>query len=287
MFQTFREDLRQHQLSNGAGPDFSFQEAVEACFEMSLWAIAIFRFGKWVQRLRFRPARAPLMALYFCLYKISQALSGIRISLASEIGPGLVIHNFGGVIVHGRIGRNCTFVQGAQMISRSDGKARGWPTLGDNVYVSAGAKIIGNVVVGEGARISANAVVITDIPPAAIVMPPESRVILPGGLPAVAERHTAPDPAVLPASNGADPCQLRTRIIALLQQTLCPGQEFSLPDSASLLDNGLADSLKILQLADAIGASFGITVTPDELMPENLDSVTAIAGYLRHKGVSV
>jgi serine O-acetyltransferase len=172
MLNYFREDLRQY-----FGSDKSFRSIAYACFEMGIWAIAVFRFGKWVQRIRFSLFRWPLIILYFFLYKFMEAISGIRISSESEIGPGLVIHNFGGVIIKGTIGKNCVVVQGAQIISRADGHGRGWPTLGDNVYVGSGAKILGNVKIGSNSRIGANAVVMKDVPENSLVMPPECKVI--------------------------------------------------------------------------------------------------------------
>src|SRR5579863_4403094 len=192
MVDNFREDLRQHFVTVGSR---STGNVLAAFFEMSLWAIGIFRFGKWVRGIRFSAIRLPFMLLYFFLYRISQALSGIRISLDSEIGPGLVIHNFGGVIVHGRVGKNCVFVPGAQMISAGDGKGRGYPTLGNGVYVGAGAKILGNVVIGDQARIGANAVVIGDVPAGAVVLPPVSRIIRPGLQSAAADRNGHATPA--------------------------------------------------------------------------------------------
>jgi serine O-acetyltransferase len=139
--------------------------------------VVIFRFGKWVQTIPSRPVRLPLTVVYFLSYKFMEALSGIRISSESEIGPGLLIHNFGGVLIKATIGKNCTVVQGAQLISRADGKARGWPTLGDNVYVGAGAKILGNVRIGNNVTIGANAVVVADIPDDSLVLPPQSQVV--------------------------------------------------------------------------------------------------------------
>jgi serine acetyltransferase len=212
------------------------------------------------------------MAAYFLLYKVSQALSGISISLESEIGPGLVIHNYGGVIVHGRVGKNCIFVQGAQMISRADGKARGWPTLGDNVYVGAGAKIVGDVKVGSHAQIGANAVVITDIPEGAVVMPPESRILSGFRRP-------------VPATEAAHAGSMRERVARMLAETVCRGRELPADDDASLLENGLIDSIGILTLAEEIHARFGCVVTNEELTPENLDSVGAITKYLMGKEV--
>lgn len=271
MCETFKADLRQHFISIDS---HSKRNVLGAFFEMSLWAIAIFRFGKWAHGFRLSVFRWPLMIVYYCLYKLSQALSAIRISLDSEIGPGLVIHNFGGVIIHGRVGKNCVFVQGAQMMSRADGKARGWPTLGDEVYVGAGAKILGGVVVGDHARIGVNSVVMTDIPAGAVVMPPQSRVILPSS------------PAPCAASAPEEPRALRDRIVRLLEETTLQGRSLTVGDSDSLLENGLIDSLGILALADNLSARFRFVVEPDDLMPENLDSVAAIVGYVRRKGIA-
>jgi serine O-acetyltransferase len=264
----FKADLEQHFHSVGSR---STVDRMAAFFEMSLWAIGIFRFGKWAHSFRFFVIRWPLMAFYFVFYKVSQAISGIRISLDSDIGPGLVIHNFGGVIIHGRVGKNCVFVQGSQMISAGDGKGRGHPTLGDSVYVGAGAKILGNVSIGDHARIGANAVVVTDVPKGGVVLPPHSQIIRP-------VRSVSPHPAAS--------APLRERVVLLLEETFCRGAKFPVGDSDSMLENGLVDSLGILMLADKLAAQFGFVVQQDELMPENMDSVEAIVGYIRRKGAS-
>jgi serine O-acetyltransferase len=172
MLDNFKADLRHY-----FGSKVTCRSCAYAIFEMSLWAIATFRFGKWAQRIRIPLLRWPLMILYFFCYKVMEAISGIRISSESEIGPGLLIHNFGGVVIRGHIGRNCVVVQGAQIVSRGDGKSRGWPTLGDNVYVGSGAKILGNVRIGNNSRIGANAVVMKNIPDDSLVAPPECKVI--------------------------------------------------------------------------------------------------------------
>jgi len=269
MFEVFGADIRRHFTTAGSRSPLG---VAAAFFEMSLWAIGIFRFGKWAHSFHFRAIRWPLMTVYFFLYKLSQAVSGISISLESEIGPGLVIHNYGGIIIHGRVGKDCIFVQGSQMISRADGKARGWPSLGDNVYVGAGAKILGNVRIGADTQIGANAVVMTDVPERSIVMPPECRTIT---------NVRAAAPSARPG-----PGLMRKRVRQMLEETVCRGREIPADESASLLDSGLIDSLGILMLADEIKARFNCVVANDELAPENLDSVDAIVDYLLRKGVS-
>lgn len=172
MFSTFRQDL-----ARMCPPPLTWRAAIRTFFELSVWAVGIFRFGKWVQQIRFSPLRRMLLVPYFFLYKTCESLSGIRISIYSEIGPGLMIHNMGGVLIHGTLGRNCTIVQGAQLLARANGKDHGWLTLGDEVYVGAGAKVLGSVHVGDRVVIGANAVVVSDVPDDSVVLPPESRII--------------------------------------------------------------------------------------------------------------
>lgn len=172
MWNNIRADFRRY-----TGEKASARGAFYALADVALWAVATYRIGRWIRGIRFGPARKPLTVCYFFLYKFMEILTGIRISVESEIGPGLQIHNFGGIIIHGKLGRGCTIVQGVQIVSRGDSKGRGWPTLGDEVYVGSGAKILGPVTIGNRVRIGANAVVMTDVPENAVVMPPESRVI--------------------------------------------------------------------------------------------------------------
>lgn len=175
MFNDFKGDLKQYFSQSGenaAGGRGLFY----ALLEVSLWAIALFRFGQAVKRIRFGLLRKPLMAFYILCYKFCEVITGIRISADSEIAPGLVIHNFGGIIVHGKIGRNCFINQGSQMISRGDGRGSGWPTLGDNVYIGAGAKLVGNIRIGNNVVIGANTVVRRDVPDDSVVLPPEPLV---------------------------------------------------------------------------------------------------------------
>ncbi|WP_165067537.1 serine O-acetyltransferase [Paludisphaera rhizosphaerae] len=82
---------------------------------------------------------------------------------AGSIGPGLVLqHGIGAVIVADKIGSGCWI---NQQVTLGVGPKPGFPTLGDEVGVGAGAKVLGGVVVGDRARIGANAVVVKDVPP--------------------------------------------------------------------------------------------------------------------------
>jgi acyl carrier protein len=71
----------------------------------------------------------------------------------------------------------------------------------------------------------------------------------------------------------------------MVQDTLCQGKEFKLQDSDSLLENGVVDSLGILELVKVLESRFHVSVEEDELSPENLDSIESLTAYLRRKGV--
>jgi len=61
------------------------------------------------------------------------------------------------------------------------------------------------------------------------------------------------------------------------------GDGENLQDDASFLDNGIIDSTGILELITFLEEKFGISVKDDELIPDNLDSLTKVAGYLERK----
>jgi serine O-acetyltransferase len=81
------------------------------------------------------------------------------------------------------IGKNCVILQQVTIGSNTlrDGKKIGSPTLGDNVYIGAGAKIIGKITIGSNVRIGANAVVVKDVPDNCTVVMNEPRVIIHSG----------------------------------------------------------------------------------------------------------
>ena len=85
----------------------------------------------------------------------------IEIHPAAQIGKGFFIDHGGGVVIGGttEIGANCTLYQGVTLGGTSWQEGKRHPTLGDNVIVGAGAKILGPITIGANARIGSNAVV--------------------------------------------------------------------------------------------------------------------------------
>lgn len=91
---------------------------------------------------------------------------GISIPVSTDIGSGFYIGHFGGIIVHNQavIGKNCNISQGVTIGQVNRGKSKGWPVIGDNVYIGPGVKIVGAVVIGDNVAIGANSVVTKSIP---------------------------------------------------------------------------------------------------------------------------
>ncbi len=90
-------------------------------------------------------------------------------------------HKFYGIFISNgaKIGKNCVIFHQVTIGSNNltDSKNKGCPIIGDNVFIGAGAKIIGNVEVGNNCRIGANAVVVKDVPDNSIVVSQPSRII--------------------------------------------------------------------------------------------------------------
>jgi serine O-acetyltransferase len=105
-------------------------------------------------------------------------VTGIEIPRSAEIGPGILIHHFGGIVIHplAKIGRNLTIRQGVTIGSRYD--MDDVPIIGNDVTVGAYGQILGEIHVGDGAKIGALSLVISDISPHATAVGIPAREII-------------------------------------------------------------------------------------------------------------
>ena len=111
---------------------------------------------------------------------IARALTGIEIHPGAKIGNRVFFDHAMGVVVGetAEIGDGCTIYQGVTLGGTSLYKgAKRHPTLGKNVVVSAGAKVLGGFEVGDGAKIGSNAVVIKPVPSGATAVGIPARII--------------------------------------------------------------------------------------------------------------
>jgi serine O-acetyltransferase len=129
------------------------------------WALVIYRFGRWRYRVRPTLLRKLFSLIYRIFYKFIQVITGIELPCEVEIGKNFVIDHFGGIIISGyaKFGDNCRIRNGVVVGIRKVGECLA-PTVGNDVDIGAGAKLLGPIVIGDHVVVGANAVVITDVP---------------------------------------------------------------------------------------------------------------------------
>mgnify|MGYP001032766451 CR=1 FL=1 len=101
--------------------------------------------------------------LKFLMYKFRKMSIALGFTIPLNVfGAGLSIAHYGSIVVNKntRVGENCRIHSGTN-IGTSDGESA---TIGNNVYIGPGAKIVGGVTIGDNVAIGANAVVISDVP---------------------------------------------------------------------------------------------------------------------------
>src|SRR5437016_12889952 len=109
---------------------------------------------------------------------VERFLTGIEIHPAAKLGPGLFIDHGMGVVIGetSEVGENVTLYQGVSLAGTSLKKEKRHPTLGNNVTVGAGAKIIGGFTIGDNSRVGAGSVVVREVPPNSVVVGVPGRV---------------------------------------------------------------------------------------------------------------
>ncbi|MBW6511002.1 MAG: serine O-acetyltransferase [Desulfuromonadaceae bacterium] len=132
---------------------------------------------------------------------LGRFFSGIEIHPGAKIGPGFFIDHGMGVVIGetAEIGTNCTLYHGVTLGGTSWAKEKRHPTLGDNVVIGSGAKILGPFKVGDNAKIGSNSVVVKEVPNNSTVVGIPGRVVISDGDKVEQERNdlehsNLPDP---------------------------------------------------------------------------------------------
>jgi len=192
------EDIRAYRRNDPAA-----RSAVEVLLLYNgLHATIHYRFAHWLYR-------------HHCLFlarmvsQLSKWLTGIEIHPAARIGRRLVIDHGTGIVIGAtaEIGDDCLLYQGVTLGGTGKDVGKRHPTLGNNIMVGAGAKILGPFKVGDNARIAANSVVLREVPENATVVGVPGRIVKISGE-KLDHIHT-PDPVMLEME------RLRTRVARL------------------------------------------------------------------------
>ncbi|AQS57942.1 serine O-acetyltransferase [Desulforamulus ferrireducens] len=115
--------------------------------------------------------------------QVSRFLTGIEIHPGAKIGEGLFIDHGSGVVIGetAEIGDNVTIYQGVTLGGTGKEKGKRHPTIGNNVVISSGAKVLGSFSVGDNVKIGAGSVVLKPVPPNCTVVGVPGRIVIQDG----------------------------------------------------------------------------------------------------------
>lgn len=131
--------------------------------------------------------------------QITRFITGIEIHPGAQIGKGFFIDHGSGVVIGETtiVGDNCMLFQGVTLGGTGKEQGKRHPTLGNNVLVSAGAKVLGNITIGDNCKIGALSVVLKDVPPHCTVVGVPGRIVIRDGVKVQRGHdlnHELPDP---------------------------------------------------------------------------------------------
>lgn len=197
-----------------------------------LHAILMHRFAHWFYGKK-------LFLVARLISQFSRFITGIEIHPGAKIGEGLFIDHGSGVVIGEttEIGNNVTLYQGVTLGGTGKEKGKRHPTIGNNVVISTGAKVLGSFTVGDNAKVGAGSVVLKPVPPNSTVVGVPGKVVARGGhrLEGAGEtfidlRHDQlPDPVAEAINCLLDNIEMLERRIRELEQRV-PG----VPPAASL-----------------------------------------------------
>ncbi len=157
----FYEEIRAAQSNDPAARNF----LEVLLLYQGLHALISYRIAHFFYKLRF-------FFLARLVSQISRHITGIEIHPGAKIGKRLFIDHGIGVVIGETaiIGDDVLLYQGVTLGGTGLEKGKRHPTIGNNVVIGAGAKVLGNITIGDNSYIGANAVVIKDVPPNSTVV---------------------------------------------------------------------------------------------------------------------
>lgn len=168
MFEVLRRDI---QAARDRDPAARSTLEVLFCYP-GLHAVWLHRIAHWFWKRKF------LFVGRFISH-VNRFLTGIEIHPAARLGPGLFIDHGMGVVIGEttEVGENVTLYQGVTLGGTSLERKKRHPTIGDNVVIGTGAKILGPFKVGDNSKIGSGSVVVKEVPANSVVVGVPGRVI--------------------------------------------------------------------------------------------------------------
>lgn len=176
MLDTVRQDLRRFAEIKGLPRWRALVEGL--LFDNGFQAVVLYRVAH-----AFRSRGIPFLGPFFG--RLSLFLTGVDIAPAAVIGPGLYVAHGVGLVVGGgvRVGERAFFLGGVNVGAPSQARLAEMPELGDDVFLGAGARVLGRIRLGDRVVVGANAVVTRDVPDDAKVVSAAGVEVLVGGRP--------------------------------------------------------------------------------------------------------
>ncbi|WP_148550584.1 serine O-acetyltransferase EpsC [Paraclostridium bifermentans] len=111
--------------------------------------------------------------------QVNRFITGIEIHPGATIGSGILIDHGMGVVIGetAEVGNRVTIYHGTTLGGTGKDSGKRHPTVGDNVVIGAGAKVLGPITIGENSKVGANAVVLKDVPPNSTVVGIPGKII--------------------------------------------------------------------------------------------------------------
>jgi len=153
------------------GRKFLYTYLVHPGFRVTFWY-------RVARHLHFKRRR--ILGKLATLYLLRQQLkTGVTLNPGTDIGPGLYIPHSGCIVInpHCKIGKNLYLSHDVLLGKAHSGKRKGTPDVGDDVFIGAGARLLGKLTVGNNAAIGANAVVLNDVPANSFVAGAPAKVV--------------------------------------------------------------------------------------------------------------
>jgi serine O-acetyltransferase len=178
MMNAFSADIRRYA---DRGRPLSFLSGMRVIgANYGLQALLGYRLGRFLLRARkiwfLWPVLPPGALLYWLISRYAWHILGIRLELSAQIGPGLYIGHFGGILVRNcQLGQHCSIAQSVHIgpVGESSG-----PVIGDRVWIGAHARIVGSYEIGARSTVSAGASVQRDIPETTLCLGNPARVVM-------------------------------------------------------------------------------------------------------------
>lgn len=155
MYEHFKADVERHKIPGHGVVRFMKQLSVPGCRFMIYWRLAK-KYGGIFK---------------LCVRRCSIKF-GYQIPVAANIGEGFYIGHHGPIVINASsvIGKNCNIAQNVTIGMENRGKRKGCPTIGDKVWIGAGAVVVGKITIGDDVLIAPNSFVNCDVPSHSIVL---------------------------------------------------------------------------------------------------------------------